>query len=103
MVESLLTGRFCGHQCSTASVIRCEDYIPKQLYCDSSVTAHGFNAAVHITGDHTWPIHTDAVLKKAHQWLFFLRQLRTFSVSTKTRSILHMHCGEDPDWLHHCL
>ncbi len=31
---------------------------------------------VHITEDLTWSAHTDAVLKKAHQRLFFLRQLR---------------------------
>ncbi len=31
---------------------------------------------VHITEDLTWSAHTDAVLKKTHQRLFFLRQLR---------------------------
>ncbi len=31
---------------------------------------------VHITEDLTWSTHTDAVLKKAHQRLFFLRRLR---------------------------
>ncbi len=31
---------------------------------------------VHITEDLTWSAHTDAVLKKAHQRLFFLRRLR---------------------------
>ncbi len=30
---------------------------------------------VHITKDLTWSAHTDAVLKKAHQRLFFLRRL----------------------------
>ncbi len=30
---------------------------------------------VHITEDLTWSAHTDAVLKKAHQRLFFLRRL----------------------------
>ncbi len=36
---------------------------------------------VHITEDLTWSAHTDAVLKKAHQRLFFLRQLRKFGTS----------------------
>ncbi len=33
---------------------------------------------IHITEDLTWSAHTDAVLKKAHQRLFFLRRLRKF-------------------------
>ncbi len=37
---------------------------------------------VHITEDLTWSAHTDAVLKKAHQRLFFLRRLRTFGTSS---------------------
>ncbi len=36
---------------------------------------------VHITEDLTWSAHTDAVLKKAHQCLFFLRRLRKFGTS----------------------
>ncbi len=36
---------------------------------------------VHITEDLTWSSHTDAVLKKAHQCLFFLRRLRKFGTS----------------------
>ncbi len=36
---------------------------------------------VHITEDLTWSAHTDAVLKKAHQRLFFLRRLRKFGTS----------------------
>ncbi len=36
---------------------------------------------VHITEDLTWSAHTDAVLKKAHQRLFFLRWLRWFGMS----------------------
>ncbi len=36
---------------------------------------------VHITEDLTWSAHTDAVLKKAHQRLFFLRRLRKFGRS----------------------
>ncbi len=36
---------------------------------------------VHITEDLTWSAHTDAVLKKAHQRLFFLRRLRKFVMS----------------------
>ncbi len=37
---------------------------------------------VHITEELTWSAHTDAVLKKAHQRLFFLRRLRKFGNST---------------------
>ncbi len=37
--------------------------------------------SVHITEDLTWSAHTDAVLKKAHQCLFFLRRLREFGMS----------------------
>ncbi len=37
---------------------------------------------VHITEDLTWSAHTDAVLKKAHQRLFFLRRLRKFGTSS---------------------
>ncbi len=36
---------------------------------------------VHITEDITWSAHTDAVLKKAQQRLFFLRRLRKFGTS----------------------
>ncbi len=36
---------------------------------------------VHITEDLTWSTHTDAVLKKTHQRLFFLRRLRKFGMS----------------------
>ncbi len=36
---------------------------------------------VHITEDLAWSAHTDAVLKKAHQRLFFLRRLRKFGMS----------------------
>ncbi len=38
---------------------------------------------VHITEDLTWSAHTDAVLKKAHQCLFFLRRLRKFGTSPR--------------------
>ncbi len=38
---------------------------------------------VHITEDLTWSAHTDAVLKKTHQRLFFLRQLRKFGTSPR--------------------
>ncbi len=56
---------------------------------------------VHITGDLTWSAHTDAVLKKAHQHLFFLKRLRKFGTSPQI--LLHLHCGEHPDRLHHRL
>ncbi len=36
---------------------------------------------VHITEDLTWSAHTDAVLRKTHQHLFFLRRLRKFGMS----------------------
>ncbi len=36
---------------------------------------------VHITEDLTWSTHTDAVLKKTHQRLFFLRRLSKFGMS----------------------
>ncbi len=39
--------------------------------------------SVHITEDLTWSAHTDAVLKKAHQRLFFLRRLRKFGMSPR--------------------
>ncbi len=38
---------------------------------------------VHITEDLTWSAHTDAVLKKAQQRLFFLRRLRKFGTSPR--------------------
>ncbi len=38
---------------------------------------------VHITEDLTWSAHTDSVLKKAHQRLFFLRRLRKFGTSPR--------------------
>ncbi len=41
---------------------------------------------VHITEDLTWSAHTDAVLKKAHQRLFFLRRLRKFGTSPRILS-----------------
>ncbi len=36
---------------------------------------------IHITEDLTWSAHTDAVLKKTHQHLFFLRRLRKIGMS----------------------
>uniref|UniRef100_A0A8C1Q2K8 Alkylated DNA repair protein AlkB homologue 8 N-terminal domain-containing protein n=2 Tax=Cyprinus carpio TaxID=7962 RepID=A0A8C1Q2K8_CYPCA len=36
---------------------------------------------INISEDLTWSTHTDAVLKKAHQCLFFLRWLRKFGMS----------------------
>ncbi len=38
---------------------------------------------VHITEDLTWCAYTDALLKKAHQRLFFLRRLRKFGTSPR--------------------
>uniref|UniRef100_A0A8C9VFB8 Reverse transcriptase domain-containing protein n=1 Tax=Scleropages formosus TaxID=113540 RepID=A0A8C9VFB8_SCLFO len=38
---------------------------------------------VHITEDLTWTTHTNAVVKKAHQRLFFLRRLRKLRMNQK--------------------
>ncbi len=38
---------------------------------------------VHITEELTWSAHTDAVLKKAHQRLFYQRRLRKFGTSAR--------------------
>ncbi len=57
---------------------------------------------VHTTEDLTWSAHTYAVLKKAHQHLFFLRRLRKFGTSPRIL-LLHLHCGEHPDRLYHRL
>ncbi len=65
---------------------------------------NSFKFGVHITKDLTWSAHTDAVLKKAHQRLFFLKRLRKFGTSPSNPQILlHLHCGEHPDRLHHRL
>lgn len=37
---------------------------------------------VHITEDLSWTLHTDTVVKKARQRLYFLRKLRKFGLST---------------------
>ncbi|XP_051521146.1 sialidase-4 isoform X1 [Myxocyprinus asiaticus] len=37
--------------------------------------------SVHITEELTWSVHTEAVVKKAHQHLFFLRWLRKFGMN----------------------
>ncbi len=44
---------------------------------------NSFKFGVHITKDLTWYAHTDALLKKAHQRLFFLRRLRKFGTSPR--------------------
>ncbi|XP_051517576.1 uncharacterized protein LOC127419842 [Myxocyprinus asiaticus] len=36
---------------------------------------------VHITEELTWSVHTEVVVKKAHQHLFFLRRLRKFGMN----------------------
>ncbi len=38
---------------------------------------------VHITEDLTWTTHTQSVVRKAHQRLFFLRRLKKFGLSSK--------------------
>ncbi|MCI4375089.1 hypothetical protein PGIGA_G00105110 [Pangasianodon gigas] len=52
---------------------------------------------VHITEDLTWSTQTEAVVKKAHQHLFFLGWL------TKSSFYTCLHRGEHPDRLHHLL
>ena len=39
---------------------------------------------VQITNNLSWSLHTDAIVKKAHQCLYFLRRLRKFGMSTTT-------------------
>ncbi len=59
---------------------------------------------VHITEDLKWSAHTDAVLKKAQQRLFFSQAPeKIWNESPHPPFILNLHCGEHPDWLHHCL
>ncbi len=59
--------------------------------------------SVHITEDLTWSAHTDAVLKKTHQHLFFLRRQEVWNEPQNPQVLLHLHCGEHPDRLHHRL
>ncbi len=58
---------------------------------------------VHITEDLTWSAHTDAVLKKAH--LFSLPKIvkDVWNEPQNPQILLHLHCGEHPDRLHHRL
>ncbi len=58
---------------------------------------------VHITEDLTWSAHTDAVLKKAHQRLFFLRRLRKFGTSPRILRSFYTCTVESILWLHHRL
>ncbi len=58
---------------------------------------------VHITEDLTWSAHTDAVLKKAHQRLFFLRRLRKFGMSPRILRSFYTCTVEHPDRLYHRL
>ncbi len=65
---------------------------------------------VHITEDLTWSAHTDAVLKKSHQRLFFLRWLRKFGMSpsilrsfyTCTVESILTGCNHRLVWKQHC-
>ncbi len=75
---------------------------PSTRHLWSGVNSYKF-LCVHITEDLTWSAHTDAVLKKAHQWLFFLRRLRKFGTSSSILRSFYLHCGEHPDRLHHRL
>ncbi len=49
---------------------------------------------VHITEDLTWSAHTDAVLKKTHQCLFFLRRLMKFGMSPSILRTFYTHTVE---------
>ncbi len=56
------------------------------MSCPAGSTVRGmrtFSRHELITEDLTWAAHTDAVLKKAHQRLFFLRRLRKFGTSPR--------------------
>ncbi len=59
---------------------RTHTHLHRQRHLWSGVNSFKF-LCVHITEDLTWSAHTDAVLKKAHQRLFFLRRLRKFGTS----------------------
>ncbi len=58
------------------------------------------NRGVHITEDLTWSAHTDAVLMKSH-----LPETaeEVWIEPQHPQIILHLHCGEHPDRLHHRL
>ncbi len=49
---------------------------------------------IHITEDLTWSTHTDAVLKKTHQRLFFLRRLMKFGMSPSILRTFYTCTGE---------
>ncbi len=57
---------------------------------------------VHITEDLTWSAHTDAVLKKAHP-LLPEKAEEVWNEPQNPQVLLHLHCGEHPDRLHHRL
>ncbi|KAI3368368.1 hypothetical protein L3Q82_007834 [Scortum barcoo] len=40
---------------------------------------------VHICDDLTWTLNITQLVKKAHQWLYFLRRLRKFGMSQRTQ------------------
>ncbi len=56
---------------------------------------------VHITEDWTWSAHTDAVLKKTHKLPETAEEV--WNEPQHPQNILHLHCGEHPDRLHHRL
>ncbi len=60
---------------------------------------------IHITEDLTWSAHTDAVLKKAHQRASLLPETaeEVWNEPQHPQILLHLHCGEHPDRLHHRL
>ncbi len=55
--------------------------------------------SIHITENLTWSAHTDAVLKKAHQCLFFLRRRRKFGMSPSTTPALWRALAASPPGL----
>ncbi len=57
---------------------------------------------VHITEDLTWSAHTDAVLKKAHHPPLLPETAEeVWNEPQHPQILLHLHCGEHPDRLHH--
>ncbi len=65
-------------------VVDCREHTPITIDKTPVERVSSFKfLCVHITEDLTWSAHTDAVLKKAHQRLFFLRRLRKFGTSPR--------------------
>ena len=46
---------------------------------------------VHLSGDLTWAVHCDYIVKKANRWLYALRQLKKCKVPSA--DIVHIYCA----------